>query len=121
MPDDFQVVGSLQEVQLQLGNAVPSALAEVLAREMCRQLFDDPVDLASTLVPPARRPVPPPEPIQPVPVELHRFIGDHEAHPGTGKGYAARERRHEDASTAPRSSESMLPLSWSAAGARQGG
>ena len=38
-PDDIQVTGSLADAQHQLGNAVPSLLAEILAREIARQLF----------------------------------------------------------------------------------
>jgi DNA (cytosine-5)-methyltransferase 1 len=65
-PDDFEVTGGITAIQKQLGNAVPSALAEVLGREIRRQLFSDSVDAAPLLVPPARA-TPDPEPTDPVP------------------------------------------------------
>jgi site-specific DNA-cytosine methylase len=37
-PGDVRVTGSLADAQHQLGNAVPSLLAKVLARETARQL-----------------------------------------------------------------------------------
>ena len=39
-PDTFVVEGSIADAQRQLGNAVPSLLAEVLARAIARQLLD---------------------------------------------------------------------------------
>ncbi len=38
-PDDVEIQGGISNVQRQLGNAVPSALAEVLGREMLEQFF----------------------------------------------------------------------------------
>lgn len=114
VPDDFVVIGTLQEAQLQLGNAVPSALAEVLARSIRRQLFDEPVDLASTLIPKVRLPVPPAEPVQAVPPKYHRYIGDHEPHPGTGRGYAAVGRSEEASRGGVADQDARLPLSWTA-------
>lgn len=92
-PDGFEVHGSIAEVQRQVGNAVPSALAEVVARAMRRQLLDDDVSLSPTLIPQRRRSVPEPEPPRPVAAEYRHLAGDHEAHPGTGRGYAAKRRR----------------------------
>jgi len=69
-----------------LGNAVPSLLAEVLAREIRRQLLGDPRDLGPLkLIPPVRRPIPGPEPLKPVPAKYHPMIGDHPDHPGEGR------------------------------------
>jgi DNA (cytosine-5)-methyltransferase 1 len=93
MPDDFVVLGSLSSVQRQVGNAVPSALAEVLARSMRRQLLGHKVDLMASLVPEPRLPLPEPERPRPVPRKYHDLVGKHEAHPGTGQGYAANRRR----------------------------
>lgn len=92
VPDDYHVLGTLQAVQRQLGNAVPSALAEVLARAIRRQLLGDDVDAQPTLIPTPKRPIPEPEPRRPVPRKFRDLVGDHEAHPGTGKGYAAERR-----------------------------
>lgn len=92
VPDDYTVLGALAAVQRQLGNAVPSALAEVLARALRRQLLGDTIDLRPRLAPASRGPVPGPEPLCEVPVEYRHLIGAHEAHPGTGLGYAASAR-----------------------------
>lgn len=91
-PDGYGVVGSLADVQRQIGNAVPSLLGEVLTRAICRQLLDLDVANEPTLVPPHRPDLPEPEPILAVPSRFHTLAGDHEAHPGTGKGFAALRR-----------------------------
>jgi DNA (cytosine-5)-methyltransferase 1 len=92
VPDDYRVLGALQAVQRQLGNAVPSGLAEVLARAIRRQLLRDEVAPQPTLIPSPRRPIPTPEPVLQVPRRFHDLVGNHEAHPGTGQGYAAKRR-----------------------------
>lgn len=96
VPDGYTVLGSVASVQRQIGNAVPSALAEVLARTMRRQLLGDAIDLASRLIPAPRLPIPEPEPYCAVPFKYRHLIGDHEAHPGTGQGYAAARRKDRD-------------------------
>lgn len=92
VPDTYLVLGSLPSVQRQLGNAVPSALAEVLGRAMRRQLLGQRVSLDSALIPKLRYPIPEPERVESVPRKYRQLIGIHEAHPGTGKGYAAARR-----------------------------
>ncbi|MFL6260763.1 MAG: DNA cytosine methyltransferase [Thermoanaerobaculia bacterium] len=92
VPDDYTVLGTLASVQRQLGNAVPSALAEVLARAMRRQLLGDRVDLRSRLAPPPRGPVPEAEPVREVPSQYLDLVGRHAAHPGTGMGPLASVR-----------------------------
>lgn len=93
-PPTYQIYGSRSSAQRQLGNAVPSALAEVLGLEIRRQLLDSPKTRrrAPRLVLQRRRPIPPPEPLQPLPPEYRDLIGQHAAHPGTGQGYAAVRR-----------------------------
>lgn len=92
-PDDYFVAGTLSEVHKQIGNAVPSALAEMLALEIRRQFFDEATDSAQLcLLPPRRFPVPPPEAVRPVHRKYRELVGIHEAHPGTGLGYAAQRR-----------------------------
>ena len=86
-PDDIDFVGGRNSVQRQIGNAVPSLLAEVLGREIQHQFFRVPKREPCLRVP-VRRPVPPPEPLRPVPERYLALVGEHEAHPGTGKGYA---------------------------------
>lgn len=93
VPDDYEIVGDLRSAQRQLGNAVPSALAEILAQSMRRQLFGDDIHIKATLIPRPRHPVPEPEAPEPIPDKYRHLIGDHEAHPGTGQGYAAARRQ----------------------------
>ncbi len=96
VPDSYTVIGNVASVQRQLGNAVPSALAEMLALSMRRQLLRDEVDFRLRLVPTPRRPIPEPEPVGTVPFKYRHMVGDHEAHPGTGQGYAATRRKELD-------------------------
>ena len=85
-PDDLIFECGRTDVQKMLGNAVPSLLAEVLAREIRRQLLGDDRDLGSLkLIPPARSRVPAPEPVASVPVRYRELIGDHPDHPGEGQ------------------------------------
>jgi DNA (cytosine-5)-methyltransferase 1 len=94
IPDSYEVLGSLRDVQRQVGNAVPSALAEKIALEIRRQLFGDPIAafVKPVLVPPRRLPVPPAERTRPVPRQYLGLVRKHTPHPGTGKGYGARRR-----------------------------
>lgn len=92
-PDDVFITGDRVAAQRQIGNAVPSALAEVLGREIAAQFFGKkPANDEPGLVPPVRRPVPAPERPRPVPKKFRALVGEHEAHPGTGMGYGARSR-----------------------------
>jgi DNA (cytosine-5)-methyltransferase 1 len=93
-PDDYKIEGGHTEIVRQLGNAVPSLITEVLGREIRVQLLDESYnDEPLRLMPPLRTPVPPPECIEAVPEKYHEYIGDHAAHPGTGKGHLVREDR----------------------------
>jgi DNA (cytosine-5)-methyltransferase 1 len=93
-PENYEVLGSLRVVQKQLGNAVPSALAERLAIEIRRQLLDDTSAEKAivTLLPTRRRPIPARERLRRVPEIYHALVGRHSAHPGTGKGFGAQRR-----------------------------
>ena len=91
-PDDYHINGGITAVQRQLGNAVPAALAEVVARKMRRDLLGDEVDLEPMLIPVRREPVPEPEPVKPLHPKYLDMVGEHEAHPGTGQGYGAQRR-----------------------------
>lgn len=108
-PDGFEIAGNLRSVYRQLGNAVPSALAEVLAREIRAQLLGDEIEDDVTLVPSKKTPVPPPEPVEAVHRRYRNLIGDHEAHPGTGLGYAAKKRKKKKSSE-DKKDKSSLPL-----------
>jgi DNA (cytosine-5)-methyltransferase 1 len=91
-PDDFVITGSVGDAQRQLGNAVPSLLAEVLARAIAGQLLQAPIEEEEKLSLPIAPPLPSPEPVASVPSAYLRLRGEHEAHPGTGRGYRASTR-----------------------------
>lgn len=96
-PDDVQIVGTIADAQKQLGNAVPSLLAEVLARAIATQLLGQPRYLhpLALAVQPAPAAAPPPATPNKLPRQFLELRGEHEAHPGTGKGtraIAARSR-----------------------------
>lgn len=92
-PDDVHIVGGRTSIQRQVGNAVPSLLAEVLGRAIRSQLLGLPAMRGTPrLLPPDRSPPPEPEPVRRVPARFRQFIGNHEPHPGTGKGSAALAR-----------------------------
>ncbi len=88
-PDDVHITGRYGAVHKQLGNAVPSLLAEVIGRAVREQLFGDRAAGPLKLLPPVRLPVPKPERTRPVAKKYLEFVGEHSAHPGTGKGNRA--------------------------------
>ena len=92
-PNGVRIGGCYADAQRQLGNAVPSLLAEVLAREISSQLLGRPAtaQLLLAIRPSAAAP-PPPEQPSTVPPEYLSLRGDHDAHPGTGRGYRAAAR-----------------------------
>jgi DNA (cytosine-5)-methyltransferase 1 len=87
-PGDVVITGSRIDVQRQVGNAVPSLLAEVLARAIREQFFDAPSSSPKPLLA-VRRGMrcPEPEPVAPVPSKFLSLAGDHAPHPGTGRGF----------------------------------
>ena len=93
-PDDVVVTGTLADAQRQLGNAVPSLLAEVLARAVRAQFLGRPARGKEPRLAVRAAPVPPPPPalLEPVAARYLALRGSHAAHPGTGKGYGARDR-----------------------------
>jgi len=88
-PDDVVVAGSYRAVHRQVGNAVPSLLAEILGRAIRTQLLGEKVAGVPRLLPPDRSPPPPPDPVAAVPRKFQHLRGAHAAHPGTGKGFRA--------------------------------
>jgi DNA (cytosine-5)-methyltransferase 1 len=90
-PDGLHFDCGRTDVQRMLGNAVPSLLAEILARAIRRQLLGHRVLWSEPkLLPPRRTNVPPAERPALLPAKYKHLIGEHEAHPGTGRGYARR-------------------------------
>jgi DNA (cytosine-5)-methyltransferase 1 len=97
-PKGYRIIGNQRSAQRQLGNAVPSALAERLALEIRRQLLGG-IGVRSgdlSLLPQRRCDIPPPEPVAGVPHKYHTMVGKHDAHPGTGKGPGALARATDD-------------------------
>ena len=94
-PPDVTIVGGIVDAQRQLGNAVPSLLAEVLARAIRAQLLKRPIEPSPLrlAVPLAPVPAPPPTAPIPVPADFLSLRATHEAHPGTGRGYGALTRK----------------------------
>jgi DNA (cytosine-5)-methyltransferase 1 len=88
-PDGLLIDCGKTEMQRMLGNAVPSLVAELLARAIRNQLLDAPTRGHLKLLPPSRDCVPPPVRLESVPKKYHQYIGEHDAHPGTGKGRQA--------------------------------
>jgi DNA (cytosine-5)-methyltransferase 1 len=92
-PDSYEIVGGRSEVQRQLGNAVPSLLAEIVGTEIRRQLLGHKIRARAPKLAVAFRGRPPrAESLRKVPQKYHSHIGDHAAHPGTGLGYAFASR-----------------------------
>lgn len=92
-PDGLRFDCSRTDAQRLVGNAVPSALAEVIALEIRRHIEGQSGSIASPrLVPPNRGKPPGAAPYSPVPKKFLSLSGNHEAHPGTGKGRRAMGR-----------------------------
>ena len=94
-PRDVAIAGTYRDAVRQLGNAVPSLLGEILAREIARQLLGRrpystklKLGVAEALVAP-----PPPGPTSKVPAEFLADSSRDSPHPGTGLGRRALSRR----------------------------
>lgn len=94
-PEGYEIVGTRRSAHRQVGNAVPSAIGELLGLEIRRQLFGERVRRGLRLIPPARGDCPPPVPPAPVPKQYLNLRGQHRDHPGTGLGPGARRRKQE--------------------------
>ena len=92
-PDGLKFECGRTDVQKMLGNAVPSLLAEVLAKEIRSQLLGHTrIRRTLKLLPPVRDVVPKAEKVKPLATKYHGHIGDHKDHPGEGKGRRAIKR-----------------------------
>jgi len=92
-PDNFTICGSVSDAQKQLGNAVPSLLAEVLARAIRAQLLNiDDLSCEPALLRVPAPFIPPAEAPAAVSSAYLELKGDHAAHPGTGLGFSATSR-----------------------------
>jgi DNA (cytosine-5)-methyltransferase 1 len=92
-PETVTIAGDHASARRQLGNAVASLVAEVLARAIRKQLLDAPHEGGPLQLLPRRASFcPPPEPLKPVPLSYMYLRGKHHPHPGTGLGPAALAR-----------------------------
>jgi len=88
-PDDYEIAGPRRVAHRQIGNAVPPALAQVIALEIRRQLLKHTsVQTLPSLAPDYRADCPAAEPVSSVQSRFLNLIGKHKPHPGTGKGPA---------------------------------
>jgi DNA (cytosine-5)-methyltransferase 1 len=94
-PHNLNFAGGRTSIQKQIGNAVPSLLAEVLARAIGEQFFGVHFPQPPSLVVKLNRPFPPPEKVHPVPTKFLHRVGDHADHPGEGKGLASQRRQQQ--------------------------
>lgn len=94
-PDNYEVIGSMTEIRRQVGNAVPSLMAEILGKEIRRQFFGDRIRKLLKLAVNKKRPIPPPEKTAPVPLAYRGMTGRHAPHPGTGRGPQSLRRKEE--------------------------
>jgi DNA (cytosine-5)-methyltransferase 1 len=78
-PDGLSILGSRSGMLRQIGNAVPSLIAEIFAREISEQLFDRPVATPLRLLPPQRSVVPPPEKPAALPAKYREYIRKQES------------------------------------------
>lgn len=91
-PRDYTIVGARRSAHRQVGNAVPSAIGELLGLELRRQLCGDRVRRSLRLLPARMQKCPAPERVSRVPDEYLDLRAKHREHPGTGLGPAARRR-----------------------------
>jgi len=91
-PRGYKIVGAHRSAPRQVGNAVPSALGELLGLEIRSQLLGERVRSNLSLLPARRDDCPKPERMVGVPREYLLLRAAHQDHPGTGQGPAARRR-----------------------------
>jgi|GEM_PF-140569 len=92
-PSAYKILGDTRSARKQVGNAVPSALVELLGLEIRRQFFGQRVRRAPLLLPERRDPIPDPEPVsKTIPRLLRGEIKVYAPHGGTGLGPSAKMR-----------------------------
>lgn len=97
-PEGLRLPSSRNEMQRMIGNAVPSLLAEALARAVAVQLLGRrSYRGAPKLLMPVRQGMPGPEPVRSVSRPYLALMDDHADHPGTGLGRRAQQRSRQAA------------------------
>lgn len=93
-PDGLIATCSRTEIQRMLGNAVPSLIAEILARQLRKQFLNTEKRGPLKLAVPHRSALPLPQRVSRVPAKYRVHVGKHEPHPGEGKGRMAVRRKN---------------------------
>lgn len=93
-PDSWRFSGSVRRQEMQIGNAMPPALAELIALELRRQLLGERVRRRARLIPERRSRAGAPTQPMPVPTCYRHLEANHPPHPGTGLGPAHARRRN---------------------------
>lgn len=91
-PDNFIVQGVHTSAQRQIGNAVPPLIGEIIGREIYRQWLNVHIKGKLQYILPYQRNMPSPYTVFPIPEKYLSLIGEHESHPGVGKGPRAQAR-----------------------------
>lgn len=92
-PCGYEIEGTRRSAHRQVGNAVPSAIGELLGLELRRQFLGERVRRRLQLIPEPRSGCPPRETTAPVPEKYWDRRGRHKDHPGPGLGPGARHHR----------------------------
>ena len=92
-PTEYMFYGDRRSVQRQIGNAVPSAIGELLGNEIRCQFFGERPERNLTLIPSRRRDRPPAERRRKVPAKYFQLRKQYGEHPGPGRGPGARRRK----------------------------
>lgn len=95
------IAGDRTARQRQIGNAVPSLLAEAIGRSIQVQLGGRVRRKFVLALPPKPGPTPEAEPVQSVQPRYLRLIGQHDDHPGTGLGPRGRRAQAEGTVRSP--------------------
>jgi DNA (cytosine-5)-methyltransferase 1 len=88
-PKGYNFVGDYRAARRQIGNAVPPALAEAVARRVAATLLGTEYTPSLTLAVKSRGKPPVATTPQEPPESYRSLVGTHKPHPGTGKGPAA--------------------------------
>ena len=91
-PKAWKVSGSEYQKNLQVGNATPPLLAEVIGRELMVQYWGGKYERRPFLTIARKRVVPAARPTTAIPEKFRKHIGTHAPHPGQGKGPGAQTR-----------------------------
>lgn len=93
-PENYTVFGNRRSAVCQIGNAVPSAIGELLGLEIRRQFLNERyVRRRLRLIPPRRKNRPRSYPCRPVPGTYLRLRAAHPPHPGKGLGPGVRHEK----------------------------